>query len=144
MANRASGIVINYGKAGNRMGDWNASGILVNYGEAGDQMGDCTSGIVVNYGEAGDGMGDWAIGKIIAIKNPKSFGYLGDAKQVLKEEECRRIPGLIEYFDKLKNKIYEGRDNPELLLKMFGDNPADKIKKDVYNIVKNDINTFLI
>jgi hypothetical protein len=53
---------------------------------------------------------------------------LKDAELVLNEEECRKIPWLIDYFDELKNKIYEGRNNPELLLKMFSDNPAEEIR----------------
>jgi hypothetical protein len=143
MGFRASGIVVNYGRAEERMG-LGTLGILVNYGKAGDWMGDLASGIVVNYGKAGDFMGSVASGKIIAIKNPKSFGYLKDAELVLNEEECRRIPGLIEYFDELKAKLYEARNNPELLLEMFGDNPVYKIKKDVYNIVEISIIIFSI
>jgi formylmethanofuran dehydrogenase subunit C len=130
----ASGIVVNYGEAGDWTGS-RASGIVVNYGEAGRLMGFRSSGTVINYGKAGDDMGFMSSGKIIAIKNPKSFGDLKYVKLVLREEECRIIPGLIEYFDELKNKIYEVRNNPELLLKIFGDNPADKIKKDVDNVL---------
>jgi hypothetical protein len=153
MGFQASGIVVNYGEAGNRMGFWSSgivinygearhwmgddsSGMVINYGKAGYKMGDDSSGIVVNYGEAGDCMGDDSSGKIIAIKNPKSFCCLKDAELVLNEEECRRIPGLIEYFDELKAKLYEARNNPELLLEMFGDNPADKIRIDVDELLR--------
>jgi hypothetical protein len=153
MGSRSSGIVVNYGRAEERMGlgtlgilvnygkagDWmgeEASGIVINYGEVGKRMGVWTSGVVINYGKAGDFMGSVASGKIIAIKNPKSFGYLKDAELVLNEEECRRIPGLIEYFDELKAKLYEARNNPELLLEMFGDNPAEKIRIDVDELLR--------
>jgi hypothetical protein len=135
MGEGASGVVINYGEVGKRMGVW-TSGVVINYGKAGDWMGDLASGVVINYGKAGDFMGLAASGKIIAIKNPKSFGYFKDAELVLNEEECRRIPGLIEYFDELKAKLYEARNNPELLLKVFSDNPADKIKKDVDELIR--------
>jgi hypothetical protein len=89
-------------------------------------------------------MGEEASGRIIAITNPKSFGDLKNAKLVLDEDDCRKIPELVKYFDELKAKIDEGRNNPELLLKVFGDNPADKIKKDVEILLKNNINTFSV
>jgi hypothetical protein len=135
VGNLASGVVINYGKVGDSVGNL-ASGVVINYGKVGDWMGFSASGVMVNYGKVGRNMCWNASGKIISIKNPASFGYLKNAELVLDEEECRKIPGLIEYFDELKNKLDEGRNNPELLLGIFGDNPSDKIKEDISKLIK--------
>jgi hypothetical protein len=61
---------------------------------------------------------------------------LKNAKLVLREEDCRKIPELVKYFDELKAKLDEGRNNPELLLEMFGDNPAEKIREDVDELLR--------
>jgi hypothetical protein len=153
MGDRASGVVVNYGEVGDWMGLW-ASGVVVNYGKCGDFMGDRASGVVVNYGEVGDWMGLWASGvvvnygkagckmgnkssgKIIAINNPESFGNLIATKLVLKEEECRRIPGLIEYFDKLKIDIEKCRNDERLISEMFSPHGIYRIEKDIDRFLK--------
>jgi hypothetical protein len=128
-------VLVNYCKVGWWMGR-EASGVVVNYGKCGNFMGSRASGVVVNCGNVEYRMGENASGKIIAIKNPKSFGNLKYAKLVLDEDDCRKIPELVKYFDELKAKIDEGRNNPELLLEMFGYNPAEKIRKDVYELLR--------
>jgi hypothetical protein len=146
-------VLVNYSRVGDLMG-WEASGVVINCGEVRDRVGYLASGVVINYKEIEGLMcwgasgvvincgkvsriSWWTSGKIIAIKNPVNFDdELNHVKSFLREEKCRKIPKLIEYFDELKNKLDEGRNNPELLLGIFGDNPVDKIRKDVDELLR--------
>jgi len=135
---KSKGAMINLGTTGTNFAE-TASGLAINFCKAGMRFGKEASGIIINCGEADDGFGDEATGIVIALKNANGFGWVKDARLVLKEDDCKKVPELGNYLENLKDRFEQGRNDYKMALKVaeeLGSKPAQKLKYDIEQILK--------
>lgn len=136
MGSANSSLVINCGEAGYFMGQ--TSGLVINYGKAGRDMGWLAKGLVINCGEAGRRMGHKASGSVIAVRKPERFGTVKQAKLVLREKDCAKLPEFREYLEEFRGKLERGRNNYRAAvaaLDELGPEPGKRLEQDITKIL---------
>lgn len=122
---------------------------IFNFADGGTDFGYRSLDIVVTTSENCRLFAHEATGIVLALKNPKyeawgdkdiGFGDLRQAKLVLKEDECGRIPGLGLYMFDMQRRLEEGRTDPDktlAFLETLGPNPAEKIRTDILRLLRD-------
>ncbi len=140
----SSGTMVNYGRITDSFGE-DSTGILVNFGkvhslgpdgaEKGLKSPEVTvnfgnvvnvgwgpSGIVVNKGAVSNVLGWKSSGILIAAEKPKLLGraYSKWASLFLGEEDCRSVPGLLDFIGALEDGLGPHKHYTEVLAHLEG------------------------
>jgi len=129
---RADGLIINCGEASGLIG-FNSKATVINYGSAGMGLGNKNEGLVINCGEA-ESIGT-GISTVLAVKHPDNYSDIGSKGKTLLEEQCAKMPELIEFLNTFKKKL----DKDHIAaLKELGNNPKKTIEDKIKEILKRN------
>ncbi len=109
---------------------------IFNNGRVGDWFAYDSLGLVVNNGECGDGFAAYSFGFVIAVKEPKSYGYCVSDTNVLKPTDCDRIPELKRYMEELRDlsKSIKDEESAKRFIERYGSQPKERIEQDIKRI----------
>lgn len=120
-------LLVNKGIAGNWLGA-HAHGVVVNCGEAQDFAGYISDGVIVNGKYAGRGFGTCGTGGVaISLREPAGYWSPSIGGRTICHD--RLSEGMREYLEELVSAC---NGSPEYIRKRYGDDPAHRIKKDIW------------
>jgi len=129
-------VAINLGITGAGFGS-HVTKFAINYGVAGEEMASSqdSGDMAINCGKAGKDFGKESPGILIAIKAPRA--YSDDISNLLlKPEDCKKIPKLARYFEKLRTKLEEGRNDYHKAIRIAKQLNVSKLEREIGSILK--------
>jgi len=127
---KADGLIINCGEARGLVG-FDSKATVINYGSAGMGFGNENEGLSINCGKA-DSIYK-VTGTVLAVKNPDNYSDTVSKGKTLLEEQCAKMPELIEFLNTFKEKL--DKDHIAALNEL-GKNPKKTIEDKIKEILK--------